>query len=42
VAALVSDGDSTLDDFDCVAVSFPQFFAVLAALVDDGISDRPF
>jgi len=42
VAALVSEGESTLDDFDCVAVSFPQFFATLATILDDGISDRPF
>ncbi|MCS7080107.1 MAG: 3-phosphoshikimate 1-carboxyvinyltransferase [Chloracidobacterium sp.] len=29
VAALVADGPTTLDDADCVCVSFPNFFAVL-------------
>jgi len=42
IAALVTDGESTLDDFTCVAVSFPQFFATLAAITGDGILDRPF
>ncbi len=42
VAALVSEGELALDDSDCVAVSFPHFFAAFAKLLDDGISDRPF
>ncbi len=42
VAALISEGKFTLDDFDCPAVSFPHFFAAFATLLDDGISDRPF
>ncbi len=42
VAALISNGDSTLDDFECVAVSFPHFFATFATILGDGISDRPF
>ena len=32
VAALTSSGHSTLDDGDCVAVSFPDFFATIADL----------
>jgi 3-phosphoshikimate 1-carboxyvinyltransferase len=31
-ASLVADGESALDDRDCVAVSFPSFFATLAGL----------
>jgi 3-phosphoshikimate 1-carboxyvinyltransferase len=42
VAALISEGNSTLDDFACPAVSFPNFFATFARILDDGISDRPF
>ncbi len=42
VAALVSEGEITLDDFSCVAVSFPHFFATFATILGDGISDRPF
>ena len=42
VAALVSEGAITLDDFACVAVSFPHFFATFATILGDGISDRPF
>lgn len=42
VAASISEGNSTLDDFDCAAVSFPQFFDTFATLLTDGISDRPF
>ena len=42
VAAAVGQGHSTLDDFDCPAVSFPKFFAAFATLLDDGVSDRPF
>jgi 3-phosphoshikimate 1-carboxyvinyltransferase len=34
VAALVVEGDSALDDGDCVAVSFPKFFPTLDALLD--------
>lgn len=33
VAALVAAGDSALDDPDCVAVSFPEFFPTLAGLL---------
>jgi 3-phosphoshikimate 1-carboxyvinyltransferase len=32
VAALGADGDSTILDADCAAVSFPEFFATLARL----------
>lgn len=42
VAALISAGESTLDDFECVAVSFPRFFETFATIIGDGISDRPF
>lgn len=42
VAALISRGCATLDDFDCAAVSFPHFFATFATLLDSGVSDRPF
>ncbi len=33
VAALTSEGDSALDDPDCVAVSFPEFFPTLDDLL---------
>jgi len=33
LAAMVASGESTLDDDECVAVSFPNFFATLAGLV---------
>lgn len=33
VAALLADGESELDEADCVAVSFPEFFEMLEALV---------
>lgn len=42
VAALISQGNSTLDDFGCPAVSFPNFFGTFARILDGGISDRPF
>ena len=50
IASLLASGDSTLDDFDCVAVSFPQFFGTLHGILagvpgsdqTNGISDRPF
>lgn len=32
VAALASDGTSTIDDIDCVNTSFPQFFDILSYL----------
>jgi 3-phosphoshikimate 1-carboxyvinyltransferase len=32
VAALGADGDTTIRDADCVAVSFPDFFATLERL----------
>ncbi|MFO7610287.1 MAG: 3-phosphoshikimate 1-carboxyvinyltransferase [Candidatus Krumholzibacteriia bacterium] len=35
VAALVAAGESALDDPGCVAVSFPEFFPTLAALLAD-------
>jgi len=34
IAALVAERDSTLDDDDCVAVSFPQFFPTLDGLLE--------
>ncbi len=34
VAALVADGETTLEDTDCVDISFPGFFDVLAALYE--------
>ncbi len=42
VAAAISKGNSTLDDFDCAAVSFPHFFDAFATLLTGGTSDRPF
>ena len=33
IAALVTDGACTLDDFDCVAVSFPEFFTTIDKLI---------
>lgn len=35
LAALVADGETALDDGECVAVSFPDFFATLAGLAND-------
>ena len=32
VAALGAEGDTVIGDADCVAVSFPEFFATLARL----------
>ncbi len=34
VAALVADGETTIEDADCVGISFPGFFDVLAGLSD--------
>ncbi|MCB1182858.1 3-phosphoshikimate 1-carboxyvinyltransferase [bacterium] len=42
VAALVAEGDSELDDRDCVAVSFPEFFTAWDRILGNGTSDRPF
>jgi len=36
VAALGGEGDSTILDSDCAAVSFPEFFSTLAQLRDTG------
>jgi len=33
VAALIAEGDSEIDDADCVAVSFPEFFDLLESVV---------
>lgn len=33
IAALVTDGHCTLDDFGCVAVSFPEFFTTIDKLL---------
>jgi 3-phosphoshikimate 1-carboxyvinyltransferase len=38
VAALGTDGDTVIRDADCVGVSFPQFFDVLAKLRGDSHS----
>ena len=32
VCALACDGDSQIDDPDCVAISYPDFFSTLSAL----------
>jgi 5-enolpyruvylshikimate-3-phosphate synthase len=32
VAALAAEGDTTIRDADCAAVSFPEFFATLDRL----------
>jgi 3-phosphoshikimate 1-carboxyvinyltransferase len=34
IAALLAEGESELDETDCVAVSFPQFFETLEAIVE--------
>jgi 3-phosphoshikimate 1-carboxyvinyltransferase len=34
VAALLAEGESELDDADCVSVSFPEFFTVLESVVE--------
>lgn len=34
VAALATDGETTLDDAECVAVSYPEFFEDLARVID--------
>jgi len=33
IAAMVTEGECTLDDFDCVAVSFPEFFTTIDKLL---------
>ncbi|HXI62141.1 MAG TPA: hypothetical protein VNF70_05500, partial [Pyrinomonadaceae bacterium] len=33
VAALIAEGDSEIEDPDCVAVSFPEFFDLLDSVV---------
>ncbi|MFT5784527.1 MAG: 3-phosphoshikimate 1-carboxyvinyltransferase [Candidatus Krumholzibacteriia bacterium] len=33
IAALISEGECTLDDFECVAVSFPEFFTTIDKLI---------
>ena len=33
VAALIAEGDSEIEDADCVAVSFPEFFDLLESVV---------
>ena len=35
VAALLAEGESTIDDPECVAVSFPEFFSTLKSIAQD-------
>jgi len=34
VAALAAEGDTEIEDADCVAVSFPEFFPLLESLTE--------
>jgi 3-phosphoshikimate 1-carboxyvinyltransferase len=34
IAALIAEGESELDDADCVRISFPEFFQLLEAVVE--------
>ncbi len=34
VAGLLADGESEIEDADCVAVSFPEFFELLESIVE--------
>ena len=34
IAALLAEGESEIDETDCVAVSFPEFFKILEEIVE--------
>jgi 3-phosphoshikimate 1-carboxyvinyltransferase len=37
IASLLAEGDSWIDDVDCISISFPNFINDLKGLIGDGV-----